>query len=34
MRYWNEVYINNSTFEKAVETGKTNNHNSFIYNYF
>lgn len=34
MRYWNEVYIDNSTFEKTIETGKTNSPNSFIYNYF
>ena len=37
MRYWNEVYIQYATYEKASLTGKVENNdntNSFIFNYF
>jgi carbamoyl-phosphate synthase large subunit len=34
MRYWNEVYIHHSTFEKASSVGRVDGIDSFIYNYF
>jgi carbamoyl-phosphate synthase large subunit len=34
MRYWNEVYINYSTYEKTLNAGRINGINSFIHNYF
>ena len=34
MRYWNEVYIPYSTYEKASNTGRIVNSDSFIHNYF
>src|SRR5918996_1408357 len=33
MRYWNEVYIHNSTFEKASSVGRVDGIDSFIHNY-
>lgn len=34
MRYWNEVYINYSTYEKTLNAGRIDGVNSFIHNYF
>ena len=34
MRYWNEVYVNRSTYEKALKAGRIDGSNSFIHNYF
>ena len=34
MRYWNEVYINHSTYEKTLNAGTVDGINSFIHNYF
>jgi carbamoyl-phosphate synthase large subunit len=34
MRYWNEVYINHSTYEKTLNTGRIDGINSFIHSYF
>lgn len=34
MRYWNEVYTDFPTYEKARSTGRVGNNNSFTLNYF
>jgi carbamoyl-phosphate synthase large subunit len=34
MRYWNEVYTDFPTYQKARSTGRVGNNNSFILNYF
>ena len=34
MRYWNEVYIHHSTFEKALNVRKVDGIDSFVHNYF
>jgi carbamoyl-phosphate synthase large subunit len=34
MRYWNEVYTDFPTYQKARSTGRVRNNNSFILNYF
>ena len=34
MRYWNEVYINHSTYEKTLNAGRIDGTTSVIHNYF